>query len=143
VDRKNCIQNAPLNSTVVSPRHVINYRENDYFAKLCSSSVFNQVFLYKIVTQILPTNKYLNRYQIVDSDLCNRCLATTNTAYHNLRLCDHLALYLSTCFEFLREECNLVETITVENYLFGFSGMKTKGINHILLKLKKNMLNQS
>ena len=25
------IQNAPLNSTVVSPRHVINYRENDYF----------------------------------------------------------------------------------------------------------------
>ena len=28
---KNCIQNAPLNSTVVSPRHVISYMENDYF----------------------------------------------------------------------------------------------------------------
>ena len=88
------------------------------FAKLCSSSVFDQVFQYKIVTQILPTNKYLNRYQIVDSDLCSRCLATTDTAYHNLWLYDRLALYLSTCFEFLREECNLVDTITGDKYLY-------------------------
>ena len=34
------------------------------FAKLCSKSVFDQVFQYKIVVQILPTGKYLNRYQI-------------------------------------------------------------------------------
>ena len=74
------------------------------FAKLCTSSVFDQVFQYKIVTQTLPTNKYLKRYQIVDSDLCTRCLSSTDTAYHNLWLCDRLRSYLSTCFEFLREE---------------------------------------
>jgi uncharacterized protein (DUF3820 family) len=34
------------------------------FAKLCTNSVFDQVFQYKIVTQILPTGKYLQRYQI-------------------------------------------------------------------------------
>ena len=109
------------------------------FAKLCSSSVFDQVFQYKIVTQILPTNKYLKRYQIEDSDLCSRCLETVDTVHHNLWLCDRLTSYLSTCFEFLKDECNLVDTITVEKYLFGFGGMKMKGINHILLELKKHI----
>ena len=107
------------------------------FAKLFSKSVFDQVFQHKIVTQILPTNKYLSQYQIVDSDLCSRCLASTDTAYHNPWLCASLTSYLSTCFEFLRDECNLVDTITVEKYLLGFSGMKMKGVNHILLGLKK------
>ena len=32
-----------------------------------------------------------------------------------------------------------MDMITVENYLFGFSGIKTKGINHILLELKKHV----
>ena len=32
-----------------------------------------------------------------------------------------------------------VDTITVENYLFGFIGLKREGINHILLELKKQV----
>ena len=105
------------------------------FAKMCSSSTFDQIFQYKIVTQILPTNKYLNRYKIKDSDLCSRCLESTDTVYHNLRQCSCLTPYLSACFEFLSSECNLVDTINAENYLFGFFGQD--GINHILLELKK------
>ena len=53
------------------------------FAKMCSSSVFDQVFQYKIVTQILPTNKYLHRYQIKESELFSRCLLCADTIYHN------------------------------------------------------------
>ena len=57
--------------------------------------------------------------------------------YHNLWQCSRLSPYLSAWFEFLREECNLVDIITAENYLFGFVGSGRDGLNHILLELKK------
>ena len=109
------------------------------FAKMCSSSIFDQVFQYKIVTQILPTNKYLNRYKIKDSDLCSRCFERTDTVYHNLWQCSRLTSYLSACFDFLRSECNLEDVINHENYLFGFTGVSREGINHILLEFKKHV----
>ena len=109
------------------------------FARVCSSSVFDHVFQYKIVTQILPTRKYLHRYLIEDSDLCARCSECADTVYHRMWQCSRLGLYLTTCFDFLRDDCNLVDTITVENYLFGFMGLKREGINHILLELKKHV----
>ena len=107
------------------------------FAKRCSSLIFNQAFQYKITTQILPTNKYLNRYQVKDSDLCSRCLERTDTVYHNLWQCSRLTPYLSACLEILRSECNLVdEIINAENYLFGLTGLNREGINNFLLELK-------
>jgi hypothetical protein len=107
------------------------------FARKCSSLVFDHVFQYKIVTQILPTKKYLHRYLVADSDLCTRCSECTDTVYHNMWQCSRLSLYFTTCFDFLRNDCNLVDTITAENYLFGFMGLKKEGINQILLELKK------
>ena len=180
---RDCIESSAIKCTVVSPRQVVNFDENDYFvqhlgtdrmykiliykiikvpagvlrwrtelvlsdkqlqtsltfAKLCSSSVFDQVFQYKIVTQILPTNKYLHRYQIADSEICSRCSECVDTVYHNIWQCRCITLYLSTCFNFLRYECNLVDIITVENYIFGFMDLKREGINHILLELKKHV----
>ena len=134
-----CISNSALQHTVVSPYHVINYNESDYFvnylgtgriysilvsnivkvptgvirwrnelvlteeqlktsltfAKVCSSSIFDQVFQYKIVTQILPTRKYLHRYQIADSAWCSRCVEYsdtehTDTVYYSVLQCSHL-----------------------------------------------------
>ena len=109
------------------------------FARVCSSQVFDHMFQYKIVTQILPTRKYLHRYLIEDSALCARCSECPDTVYHNMWQCSRLSLYLKTCFDFLRDECNLVDTITAENYLFGFMGLKREGINHIFLELKKHV----
>ena len=109
------------------------------FARKCSSLVFDHMFQYKIVTQILPTKKYLYRYLIADSELCTRCLECADTVYHNMWQCSRLTLYFTTCFEFLRSDCNLVDTITAENYLFGFMGLRKEGINHILLELKKHI----
>ena len=109
------------------------------FTKICSSSVFDKVFQYKIVTQILPTNKYLHRYQIKESELCSRCLLCADTIYHNLWQCSRLTPYLTACFDFLTVECNLVDIINAENFLFGFIGSKREGINHVLLELKKHV----
>ena len=109
------------------------------FARKCSSLVFDHVFQYKIVTPILPTKKYLHRYLIADSDLCTRCSEFADTVYHNLWQCSRLSLYLTACFDFLRNDCNLVDTINAENYLFGFMGQKREGLNQILLELKKHV----
>ena len=43
------------------------------FARTCSTSIFDHMFQYKIITNILPTNDYLYRYQVLDSDTCSRC----------------------------------------------------------------------
>ena len=107
------------------------------FAKGCGCPIFDQVFQYKIVCQILPTQKYLNRYLVADSDLCTKCLVFQDTVYHRLWHCGRLTLHLAACFEFLKTECNLLDQITCEKYLFGFEGIKREGINHILLELKK------
>ena len=107
------------------------------FARVCSSQVFDHMFQYKIVTQILPTRKYLHRYLIEDSDLCARCSECPDTVHHSMWQCSRLSLCFTTCFDFLRNECNLVDTITAEIYLFGFMGLKKEGINQILLELKK------
>ena len=109
------------------------------FAKLCSKSVFDQVFQYKIVVQILPTGKYLNRYQIRDSDQCSRCLLSADTVLHSTWQCGRLSPFITACLEFLQSECNVVANITVEKYLFGFGSSEYCALNHILLELKKHV----
>ena len=39
------------------------------FARECSKSTFDHVFQYKIMTQILPTYKYLCQYRVLESNL--------------------------------------------------------------------------
>ena len=107
------------------------------FAKLCSKSVFDQVFQYKIVVQILPTGKYLNRYQIRDSDQCSRCLLTADTVLHSTWQCSRLYPYLTACLELIKSQCNI--DITLDKYLFGFGGSDYCALNHILLELKKHV----
>ena len=43
------------------------------FAFKCSLSTKDRVFQYKISTNILPTNEYLKRYKIKDSDQRDSC----------------------------------------------------------------------
>ena len=105
------------------------------FARLCSSSVFDIVFQYKIVTQILPTKKYLKRYQVQDSDLCCKCLVEEDSVLHCLWLCPRLVPYRENIFEFITNECNMSKDITMVPYFFGFKD--EVGLNHILLELKK------
>ena len=43
------------------------------FAHSGSYSIFDRVFQYKIATQILPTNDYLKRYRVKDTNICEKC----------------------------------------------------------------------
>ena len=40
------------------------------FAHQCCRNIFDRVFQYKIVTQLLPNNVYLTRSRVRDSDIC-------------------------------------------------------------------------
>ena len=82
------------------------------FAQACSQSTFDRVFQYKIMTQILPTNYYLKRYRIKDTDLCSKCDTERDTVLHNLWLCPVLVPYIEKIINFLKNECNVNEDIT-------------------------------
>ena len=105
------------------------------FARLCSKSVFDHIFQYKIVTQILPTSKYLNRYRVLDSDICRRCDQSQDTVLHNLWQCALVVPYMAKIFQFLKIDFKVEQNITFKTYLFGFNN--ALGLNHILLELKK------
>ena len=107
------------------------------FAQICSKSTFDQVFQYKITTQILPTNKYLTRYQVIDSEICSKCELEPDTVEHCLWSCNMVIPYLEKVENYLRTECNLTGDISMIPYLFGF--LNNKGLNHILIELKKEL----
>ena len=106
------------------------------FAQECSQLVFDHVFQYKILTQILPTSKYLKRYQVKDSDVCTRCDNGQDTVVHSISSCQLLVPYVDKIINFLKTECTVNENITEKSYIFG---CKSMGLNQIFLELKKEV----
>ena len=109
------------------------------FAHSCCTSIFDRVFQYKIVTQILPTNEYLYRYKVKDTNTCDQCNLERDSIDHRLYDCEKLTEITNTVFNFLKTECGYPCTITIVDYLFGLQGGKYLGHNHFLLKLKKTI----
>ena len=106
------------------------------FAHKCCTNIFDRVFQYKIVTQILPTNEYLMRYKVKDTNTCERCSIECDTIVHRLYECEHLVVIISTIFNFLNTECEQPE-ISLIDYLFVKQGDENLALNQILLELKK------
>ena len=107
------------------------------FARQSSRQIFDHVFQFKIVTRILPTNQYLTRYRVKDSDLCSRCLVEVDTVFHSTWSCERIAPFIAHLVVFLKTKCTVGVDINMRNYLFGFQGNKFLGLNHILLESKK------
>ena len=106
-------------------------------ASISSKSRFDQVFQYKIMTQILPTNQYLARYRIRDSDICNKCQVSTDTVLHRLWQCQLVVPFVVKIAEFLKQQCNLQENIECMQFIFGFKN--NAALNQIIIELKKEL----
>ena len=106
-------------------------------ARICSKSSFDHSFQYKIMTQILPTNQYLARYRIKDSDTCDKCQSSVDTILHCLWQCQLVVPYVIRVLEYLKQKCNVQENIDSLEYIFGFEN--NLALNHILLELKKEL----
>ena len=109
------------------------------FAHQCSLNTFDRVFQYKITTYILPTNEYLFRYRVKNTDCCDLCEEETDTIVHRLFECEFVIGKTDLVFSYLRENCNSSYSVTMIEYLFGKNGEKYNGLNHLLLELKKTI----
>ena len=76
------------------------------FAHQCSINTFDRVFQFKIATYILPTNEYLVRYRVKDSDLCDLCQQESDTIVHRLYECEYIICKIDIILSYLQEKCN-------------------------------------
>ena len=106
-------------------------------ARISSKYSFDHSFQYKIMTQILPTNQYLARYKIRDSNICDKCQVSVDTILHCLWQCQLVVPFVDKIFDFLKQECNIQENINSLQYIIGFKN--NEALNHILLELKKEL----
>ena len=106
-------------------------------ARVSSKSSFDHAFQYKIMTQILPTNQYLARYRIRDSNICEKCHLSVDTILHCLYQCQLVVPFVDRISDFLRIQCNFQENIDSLQYFFGFKN--NIAVNHIVLELKKEL----
>ena len=78
------VYNVLISNKIRLPAGILRWRDdielNDddiklafMFARNCSHSIIDYAFQYKINTLILPTNEYLHRYRVNDSNICSRC----------------------------------------------------------------------
>ena len=107
-------------------------------AKDCTKNVFKQVFQFKINTYILPTNEYLKKYKVVNSDLCSRCLEERDTIVHKLWDCECTNLFLQFLLNEEKVWTGRDESLNMVEYLFGTDGFECVGTNHGFTSLRSN-----
>ena len=101
------------------------------------------MFQYEIVTQILPTNEYLFRYKVKDTNICDKCNIECDTIVHRLYECEYVVPIVNKFLKFLYTECEQTVKITLVEFLFGLGGNEFSALNQILLELKKNIFYSS
>ena len=89
------------------------------------------------MTQILPTNQYLARYRIRDSNVCEKCHLSVDTILHCVWQCHLVVPYVEKISDFLKIQCNFEENFSSLPYFFGFKN--NTAVNHIVLELKKEL----
>ena len=105
--------------------------------RVSSKSSFDHGFQYKIMTQILPTNQYLARYRIRDSNICEKCHLSVDTILHYLPQCQLVVPFVDRISDLLKIQRNFQGNIDSLQYFFGFKN--NIAVNHIVLELKKEL----
>ena len=108
------------------------------FARDCSPFVRDWVFQYKISTNILPTNEYLNRYRVKETNICDLCETETDTIVHRLYECELVSSLVESILGILQKKCQQ-PLLNMTEYLLGKPGSKHLALNHIVLELKKSI----
>ena len=107
-------------------------------AKKCKVDMFRVSFQFKINTQTLATNEYLNRYRVLDNNTCSLCNTERDSTLHSIWQCPRVQNFIQEIFLYLDQNCNTSlqqGNNIMEGYIFGFCG-RTEALNQILLELK-------
>ena len=79
----------------------------------------------------------MTRYRVKDTSVCQKCELEFDSIEHSLYSCSEIVHIIATFIKFLTDECGVTIDIGLIQYLFGISGSKYLGLNHVLLELKK------
>ena len=66
------------------------------------------------MTNILPTNKYLKRYKIKDSDQCDNCNIECDTILHRLYECDKTNRLVEQVISTMQTKCSQPRVSMIE-----------------------------
>jgi hypothetical protein len=77
-----------------------------------------QNFQYKLLQQILPTNTFLVKIGIKDSDLCSFCKITTDSIMHYIWQCPNVQEFRQQVGRWLEEIFEIPIQLNIENTVF-------------------------
>ena len=89
------------------------------FARKCTKNVFKQVFQHKIGLNLTPTNEYLHRYRVLDSNSCDKCEeGELDVITHCLWECSSLQPFLRKILKNIKDWTGRIEDITMHSVTF-------------------------
>ena len=100
-----------------------------------------RIFQYKIIHQILPTNKLLHIYRLRDNPWCDLCPNVIENLEHLFHLCPQILNLWHSIAVWLAPELDLFRFINTENILLGTTEQTNVLENSIILNIKKYIYN--
>ena len=107
-------------------------------AHRCTIDMKLRNFQYKYLMRIVPNNKYLFKYKLAPTVLCDFCAMQEETNAHLFWECSYVQEYWSKIQKFLKDN-NLEIELTYYRISFGIldkNNIKTSMINFIILIAK-------
>ena len=95
-----------------------------------------QVFQFKIINRIIPTNKYLLKCNITSSSLCGLCLHNVETIIHMFWECPVIQELWQALQVFFNSKGINIE-LNVQNILFGITVSNNNNRNNSIIMLMK------
>lgn len=103
----------------------------------CTIDVKSQYFQYRFIHKILPSNEFLFKIGIVESDKCTFCGVEKETIKHVMWSCDKISSFWKEVIKWL-EDLNIEVTLSFNNVCFGvYNRSQTNFINMILIWAKR------
>ena len=98
-----------------------------------------KTFLFKLFHRVLPTQEFLFKVGISETDVCRLCHEEIETLLHYFCFCPVVTIFWTELFQWLREQTG--ETIPFESHviLFGYNEIldqRISGTNYIILLAK-------
>ena len=123
------------------PSHRLGRRDNKwfgYFSDIYKASCINKlrVFQFRLLYRVIPTNKSLFTWKMINSNLCTFCNQTEETLMHLLWYCQTSNLIWSNLFNWFRTRTGINIYLSVSNILLGLG--KESTINVTLNMLSTN-----
>ena len=97
-----------------------------------------RAFQYNIVLRTVPTNKYLMRCNLVNTDKCSFCQINTESIEHLFFYCPNVRNFIFAILDKIDAPSDIIKGINASEFLLGnVSGSLHNSINYLYTLIKK------